>query len=382
MTASSQSRKTTWGYRLWVLHRWLGLGAGLILLCIGFSGALLLLDDELKSTVESTHHVINAPATPDAEPTPLNPSLAELERRHPGLAVSVVYWPEEHDRAVEVVLRNADRSQMRLATLNPWTGEILSSVPRIDTVHYWALQLHSRLFLGKTGMILTTFGAVSLTLLALTGLWLNRHVFRTLARAPMRLGRGARLAWSDLHKWSGSASLVFIFILGVTGLIYMILLLPGEFRSHAGHQHGAPRDTRIDWAQLPEISVLRAKAKSALPGHEFHQLVIPGGRSPAFSANLLDRDAWWWNKRATASFDARSGQLLKALTGPERTTKDRALSALSAFHFGTQGAPWVKWLYLFLGAIAPGLLSVTGFAIWFIRRRKRTARLSTTAAHT
>jgi len=364
------SKKRSMGQITWVLHRWLGLTAGLIVLALGFSGALLLLEEELKDTVEARYNKVE-PSSVDSVLVPLNPVLARLEAENPGLAVSVVYWPENKGHAVQAVLRDAERRRMLLATINPWTGEVLAVRPRIETLHYWALQLHYKLLLGKTGMILTTFASLAMILLGLTGLWLNKRVWVTLAKSPMRLGRGARLAWSDLHKWSGVVSLGWVLLLGVTGLIYMILILPGEFGSHGGHQHGAPRDVRLAWNAVPEISALRSTAKSTLPGHEFSQLVFPGGRSRSFSANMLDREAWWWDKRAVVTLDASSGKVLTAVTGPHRTARDRALSALAALHFGTMGAGWVKWLYLVLGAIAPALLSVTGAVIWWIRQRKR-----------
>lgn len=382
MSTTAKISRVTFKYRLWVLHRWLGLGAGLIVLAIAFSGGLLLLEEEIKSTVESRDYVIAAPPAGTA-PAKLNATLAQLEQKFPGHTVSVVYWPEEPNHAVEIVLRDAARSSMILATVNPWTAAIISAKPRLDTTRYWALQLHYKLLLGLPGMIATTLSSVALTLLAVTGLWLHKRAFVSLLQAPMRLGRGARLAWSDLHKWSGSLSLVLVFILGVTGVIYMALILPGEIRARAagqaGHQHGAPRDLSMKWSQLPELGSVRAAAKTALPTHEFSQLVFPGGRSPTFSANMLDRSAWWWDKRATVKLDARTGVVTEALSGPQREAKDRALSALAGFHFGTLGATWVKWLYLTLGALAPALLSVTGGVIWLIRTRKR-ARVRTNPA--
>jgi uncharacterized iron-regulated membrane protein len=377
---AARSAPRTFKYRLWVLHRWLGLGAGLVILAVALSGGLLLLEDEIKATVESRDHVVAAPPAGTA-PAKLNPALARLEERFPGQSVTVVYWPDDPAHAVEVVLRDAARSSMILATVNPWTAEIISAKPRLDTIRYWALQLHYKLLFGLPGMIATTLASVALTLLAVTGLWLHKRAFVSLLQAPMRLGRGTRLAWSDLHKWSGSLSLVLVFILGVTGVIYMVLILPGEIRARAagqaGHQHGAARDVSVKWSQLPELGALRSAAKAALPTHEFSQLVFPGGRSPTFSANMLDRSAWWWDKRGTVKLDVRTGAVTEALAGPQRTAKDRALSALAGFHFGTLGASWVKWLYLLLGAVAPAVLSITGGVIWLVRTRKR-ARTRTT----
>jgi uncharacterized iron-regulated membrane protein len=357
-----------------VLHRWLGLGAGLIVLAVAVSGGLLLLEEEIKATFEASDHVVSPVNGSTAR---LNPALAELERRHPGHTVSVVYWPEDPARAVEVVLRDATRTSMFLATVDPGTGAILSDRPRLSTVRYWALQLHYKLLLGLPGMIATTFASGALTLLAITGLWLHQRAFVSLLRIPMRLGRGARLAWSDLHRWSGALSLVLVFLLGVTGAIYMALILPGEIRARAAgeatHRHGAARDAAVKWSQLPEVGDLRTAARAALPAHEFNQLVFPGGRSATFSANMLDRSAWWWDKRGVVTLDARTGTVISALPGPQRPPKDRALSALAGLHFGTLGASWVKWLYLLLGAVAPATLAVSGTAIWLVRTRKRTA---------
>ena len=88
----------------------------------------------------------------------------------------------------------------------------------------------------------------------------------------------------------------------------------------------------------------------------------------AVSVLLVHRDAPVWQKFSRVDFDAVTGELRAVRAAADAPAGAQFRSMLAPLHFGLYGAPWVKWVY-FIGGLSPGLLALTGVAIWWQRRR-------------
>ena len=128
--------------RLWQLHSWLGLLAGVGLLVIGITGSLLVFREELEALFQ--------PALTHVEPTPagrlpLDRLLAEANRQLAGHEITgwLIQHDEPHRADILYALRHGS-DEWLIATLDPYTGRILAS-PRQSTrtLTGWLLELHS-----------------------------------------------------------------------------------------------------------------------------------------------------------------------------------------------------------------------------------------------
>ena len=408
--------------RLWQLHSWIGLLAGLGLLVIGLSASLLVFHEELEALfnralvhVEPPSHA--TPVGPVSDRTPAPPPAPQPESFAPGQRPVLLAAPANRAPTAAPAVSPSNRlpldallahAQSQLpdheitgwlprydaphladllyvierghnvwlvATLNPYTGELLAS-PRLGTTTLagWLLELHYELLAGHAGMLVAGLFAVMLCLLGVSGLWLYRAFWKNFL--TLRWRRGARILFSDLHKFVGISSVAFNLVLGFTGAYWNITHLVGEWIVGEPEQ---PMIARRLYAPTLSLDALQRDAAQRLPGFRGHFISLPSDpTAPAVTFwGAVEPRNWLTSPYgSTILYDPQ--------TGAHRATNDlrsagfwpRVLDSFRPLHFGDFGGLPVKILWA-LGGLAPGILAISGSVIWWLRRRTKTAgRLS------
>jgi uncharacterized iron-regulated membrane protein len=352
--------------RLWQLHSWLGLIAGLGLIAIGLSGSLLVFHDEIEGLIH--------PALTRVSPTPggrlpYDRLLASANRALPGYEVTG--WLVQHDHpsfADVVYVIKHDTNDWLLTTLDPYTGQLLAS-PRKDTTTFtgWMLELHYTLFANHAGVLIAgVFGAM-LFALGITGVWLYRGFWKNVF--TFRWRRGARILFSDLHKFTGITSVAFNLVLGFTGAYWNFTHVIGEWSA------GAHEDPGIHgrlYADTLSLDALIAEAARKLPGFRTNYLSLPGDlAAPAVTlyGAVEPRSSLRSPYGSYLVFDAQTGSLTSTTDLDNTSAWACVVDAFVPLHYGTFGGIFVKILWG-LGGLTPGILAVSGFSIWWLRRKK------------
>jgi uncharacterized iron-regulated membrane protein len=352
--------------RLWQLHSWLGLVAGLGLVVIGLTGSLLVFHEELETLFN--------PALVRVEPVaagrlPLDTLLAHAQRQLPNHEITgwLVQHDASHHLADQLYVIRHGRKEWLIATLDPFTGKLLAS-PRLgtSTLTGWLLELHYTFLADHTGTFIAGLFAVMLCLLGITGVWVYREFWKHLL--TFRWRRGARLLFSDLHKFVGITSVAFNLILGFTGAYWNLTHVIGEWKN--GEPEQAKFEHRLYAATL-SLDALVRDAAVRLPGFRANFISLPS--DPAAPAVTL-----WGAVEPREFLRAPYGSTVvyDPQTGAHRSTTDlrtagwwpRVVDTFTPLHYGTFGGLPVKILWC-LGGLAPGVLAVTGFILWRLRRR-------------
>ncbi len=350
---------------VWGLHRWLGLGTGLFIVVASLTGALLVLHHDLERWLHPERHVVPAPP-PEAPP---GPGLADIVRAvaplaPPGYRPLRIEPGHGATDAYKLVFIGADSSIRWSAFFDPHTGQVLWHGADQHLLTPWLLHLHMHLHAGTVGYVAMGVASLALTLLALTGVWITRGRLALLLRRPLRLGRGWRIAASDLHKWTGLVSLYFSFILGATGLWFSILIIPDELRRQAPE----PLAPAFDLTQLAPIEPALATVRAQWPGAELARIILPWDDGVGLQVRVLHREAPVWRKLSRIDFDPATGAIRRIRDARDAAWTDQLQSILGPLHFGYYGSTLVKWLYV-AGGLAPTVLCVSGTIIWWCRRR-------------
>lgn len=362
-----QQRVQRWQTYLvvWRLHRWIALTFGALIVLLSLTGGLLVMHHDLERWVYPERRVIPAPAEGAAR-APLVPVLQRLQAEAPAgfrpLRLEPAHSATDSDKVVFV---GPDRTTRWSAFVNPNTGEILWRGTDQLLLTPWLLHLHMHLQVGKWGYVATGLAGVALTVLGFTGLWITRERLTALLRHPFRKRLGWRVAFADLHKWVGMATLYFSLVLGATGVWFAVLIVPGQFRTEAR----PPLAPAFDLASLAPIEPAIAAALEQFPGSELARVIFPWDAGINLQVRLLHREAPVWEKFSRVDFHPSSGKLLKVVDARAASTSAKWQAILGPLHFGYYGSPLVKWLYV-IGGFAPALLSATGTAIWWLRRRR------------
>jgi uncharacterized iron-regulated membrane protein len=350
--------------RLWQLHSWLGLAAGLGLLVIGLTGSALVFRSELEALIH--------PGLALVEPTPagrlsFDELLADVQRQIPDHEITGwVVDPDDPTRADILWAVPHGSTDWRFATLDPYRGTLLTR-PRDDASTFtgWLLELHYAFFAAHVGMIITGILAMLLCFLGVTGVWIYREFWRHLF--TLRWGRGARILVSDFHKFIGITSVAFNLLLGFTGAYWNITHVLGE--ELAGTPQPPPMTGRLYGTTL-SLDGLVADASKRLPGFRTGYISFPW--EPGREATLYGAFAGSGPLRGPygtyLTYDPH--------TGAHQSTRDlrmqgawaQVVDAFTPLHYGNFGGLTVKILWS-LGGLSPGLLAITGFLI-FLRRRR------------
>ncbi|MFT3868035.1 MAG: PepSY-associated TM helix domain-containing protein [Nibricoccus sp.] len=356
--------------RLWQIHSWLGLITGLGLLVIGLTGSLLVFHEELEMLVN--------PGLVRVEPTatgrlPLDTLLAEAQRQLPDHEITG--WLPQYDapRLADVlyVIRHGENEWL-VATLDPYTGRLLAS-PRLgtQTLTGWLLDLHYEFFAGNTGLFIAGLFAVALCLLGISGVWIYREFWKNFL--TLRWRRGARLLFSDLHKFVGISSAAFNLLLGFTGAYWNLTHVIGHWIN------GDPPQPRIEsrlYAGSLSLDSLARDAATRFPGFRANFISLPS--DPAAPSLTF----WGTNEpRGPLTSPYGSMVVYDPQTNAHKATIDlraaglwrRIVDTFAPLHYGTFGGLPIKILWC-LGGLAPGILAVSGFVIWRLRKNVLNAR--------
>ncbi|MBA4136113.1 MAG: hypothetical protein C0518_02210 [Opitutus sp.] len=354
------------GWRVWLhvwkIHRWLGLGLGALIVLMSATGSLLVVHHELERVLERDRHV----AAPGGPAAPLAPIVDELIRRAPPGYRLYRFHPAAATDATHRFLFLAPDGKTRwTAFVVPANGRMVWSGPDQALFTPWLLGLHMQLRAGRSGYVVTMVAGIGLLLLGLTGIYVHRDRWRGLARHPFRWRLGWRVALGDLHKWVGLAAIYFPVVLGLTGAIYSWRI----FTSAPPTASSAPPPSAERFAPLEPML---AAAQAQFPDAELTRLQFPTRAGAPASVLLLHRRHPPWQKFSRVDFDTATGALRSVRAAKEAPALEQFKSLLAPLHFGFHGATWVKWAYFF-GGLTPGILALSGGALWWMRRRGKRA---------
>lgn len=373
--------------RLYAWHSWLGLITGAFLILIGFSGALAVFKHEIDWLATPALRV--APKEPAASVDRL---LSSLQARYPGGKIEMIWFQEDSRSAHEAHVRTAGGERLEVH-LDPHTAEVRGERRIIGQV--WPLsnlirQFHVRLLMGFWGRVFVGAFGGALFLSCLTGLYVYRNWIKTFFR--VRLGLGLKLLVSDLHKSVGLFSLVFNLIIAATGAV---LGLENLYNKARHDWLGIQREERPklspeilrslgDSAQVLPLSRLLESAAQAFPEMKPGYIQFPRKRGEAVVIAGHPIGMLVTRNSCKVAIDPFGGVVLKAEREGKGSLSARMYDLVEPLHFGNFGgrvrgrllayAGWFEYgakvIWCILG-MAPGLLAISGFYLWFSRKRPK-----------
>lgn len=355
--------------RIWQIHSWLGLVAGLGLIVIGLTGSLLVFHDEIEALFN--------PGIVRVEPTaagrlPAGELLASAKRQLPDHRIAGwLYQLDKPFQADLLYVREPGSPEWFIATVNQYTGEVLAS-PRLGTETFtgWVLELHYTFFADDVGVAAAGLIGLLLVLLGVSGVYLYRDFWKNLL--TLRLGRSTRILFSDTHKFIGITTVAFNLILGFTGAYWNITHIIGHIVED--HDEDKPASAAIHYAEPLDLDALVADTDARIPGYlpRFVSLPTEEGWPITFygeaPGNFLTGPYG-----STVSYDAQTHAFVSMRDVRKAGLWTRIADTFTPLHYGTFGGMTVKILWT-LGGLTPGALAITGFVMWWLRRRRAPTR--------
>lgn len=340
---------------LFNLHLWTAMTAGLLLVLLGGTGAILAFEEPID-------HALNPglfDVRPRGAPLPAGSMLASARRAFPRNRVTMLMFGKAPDLSTMALVRGVGS-----VYIDPYTGRIMGTRNNhyfTQTVH----QLHIRLLLGNTGSYILGVAGAVLVFLTASGLYL----WWPLKRVTVDGSKSWRRLNFDLHHAVGFYSSAFLLILSFTG----VMIAFDEYTVPAMYQvtHSEPADldtesTPVEGARPISPDRALSLAVAALPGASLVSLMPPAGPDGSYRVGLHFPEDRTPGGRSQVYVDQFSGAVLSVQNSRTAPAGTRLVNLNRALHTGDIGGLPTKILACLM-SLAVVLQAFTGFVMWWKR---------------
>lgn len=366
---------TSRSIRIWTwLHKWSSLVCTVFMLLLCLTGLPLVFEHEIAHALDDE---VEPPALAHEGPrASLDAVLAAARARYPDRIVQFGSQPEDDDRMWFVTLTPtpAPTQDFKSIGIDARTGRFVAEPPTHGTFMTVVRRLHVDLFAGLPGtLFLGAMGVLLLVALG-SGVVLYAPFMRKLAFGTVRHDRSPRAKWLDLHNLLGIATLVWVFVVGATGVVNT--WAEPIFKTWQADQVAtllAPYAGRPFVAEADRGSMQLAleHAQAAAPGTRLAFMAFPGTSfSSPHHVTFFMRGATPLTSRLLRPVlvDAHTTAVTAA---PPLPWYVAALLISQPLHFGDYGGLPMKVLWALLDLATIAVLG-SGLYLWLRPRRKLT----------
>jgi uncharacterized iron-regulated membrane protein len=349
---------------LFQVHLWIGVlvGAYIALICV--TGAALVFRIDMQRALHPDLF------TPSAEgpATDAWVIMESVKSSYPRDRLSGVDAPTTSRPTYLAYVTRGDRFLTLL--LDPLSGRLLGELPE-DSLVRTVQDLHFDLLAGRAGRRVNGIGAYLLLAMCVTGAiiwWQGVASWRRGFTVDFRR-RWKRVTW-ELHSAIGIWMVLLISMWAVTGIYFAF---PSGFRSAINwispvSVARAPQSRPAPSPQPPLMwRTLIEKAQHHVPDQFVARVVVPSTGRAAFLVMFSNVRPTPTDAQLTSVYlDQFTGEVLDEPPRARQTVGDLVMTWAAPLHVGSFGGFGVKLAWLMLG-LAPPLLFVTGFIMWWTR---------------
>lgn len=347
-----------------VLHRWVGLTFGCILVLAAITGTLLVVAKPLDAALHPELFNSSGPIR-----APLQPVVSRLRTEFGPQAAFNVRIPADGGQSLQVAISG------------PWAGTVyVDAATALDLGRRAAdegffntlFELHSTLYAGDTGRATLACAALVYCLLLVSGLvlWWPRswqHAF------AVRHRLGSMVALRDLHRAAGAALGWLVLVSVVTGayMAWRPLANWVTYLSEAQVAASPPMKTVSDAMAVPAtIDAAVQRALEHWPGAKASVVHVPARSVSAARIRMRLPDDPHPIGMSTVWLDPLSGSVRQARRWSELEAGSRAFSIIYPLHAGSLFGV-ATLLLTFIAGLGLAGLGCTGIWTWCQRRFKR-----------
>ncbi|ANH79687.1 peptidase [Niabella ginsenosidivorans] len=384
------------------LHLWLGMTVGLLVFIISITGALYVFKDEVQDLLRKDAIFHHEQDIRNKTPLPVHMLKAAVQAQcKEKYNVQWVDIPIDKKRSYQFVYYKTNPEGWnyfrelviyKTAYVNPFTGRVIAVFDEkngffniVKFIH-WSFLLHS-----SWGKYLTGIPVLIFLVMLITGiiLWWPKNKKARKQRLWFRWKNVK--AWRrknyDLHNISGFYALSFAFIIALTGLFYAFPFVGSAvYFAFSGGKTSLPDFSGIVTTAPDSVrntttaDKICAQVEALYPTAFSYSLVLDNEQKERTGFTVYVRQlSYSYHIMHQLIFDANSGRLLRNYNYREKNLGEKAIDANYDVHVGAiLGLP-TKILAFIVSSICASL-PVTGFLIWYGRRRKKHPRATVSKA--
>ncbi|PCJ24648.1 MAG: hypothetical protein COA96_08985 [SAR86 cluster bacterium] len=350
-------------------HAWLGFKLSILMFIICLTGTLATVSNEIDWLVNPMLRVQSM-----EEPINWQAMYDNFQQQYPEDTMVFLESPLYSNFASIGLVRTSEGT-LRRVFFNPYSGEINGDLPWAASVQRMLRDLHRfLLFPVSFGAYLVSFFGVVLFASLVSALFVYKKWWRGFFK--LRLNRGRRILFGDLHRVMGLWSLWFLLIISLTGTWYLVERVAratgNGFGSPVPMVEVDPESSTID-NEFVSVDVAVAAAKAVIPRLKVHYLNLPVRRTSRIQPYVISgqSDAFMVRPNANRVYiNPLNGEVLEYVDVRDATISRRLMDSVDPLHFGNFAGIGFKLLYLIFGLITLAM-TLTGIWMWLKRNKKR-----------
>ncbi len=361
------------------LHLWPSIVSGIIVVFVCLTGTIIVYGDEIMEWTAGDGRYVKEIK---ANRVTSDELMAAVKAFNPNMAVSELVFFKDPKRTVRIRVFNPKERKVGMLYVDPYTAEVVKSD---DTIYFFFVtaHLHANLLAGEAGHLIVAISTIIFVVSCITGLvlwWPKRWTKKTFQDSftVKWKARFKRLNY-DLHNVYGFYSLILCFILGMTGLIIFFhpladftLKLSGASTEHMELPPAIEGKKSMDMVPIVYRLFEDNCADKKNIGIWVHGLEKVGAYMFAAGTTGLKST----ENLAVAVIDKYTGERIAVQKQDEK--HETVENIVWQLHMGQWWGQFGK-LSTFLAGIIATSLPITGFLIWWGKRKKKPKRRTQTS---
>lgn len=381
------------------LHLWLGLGVGFLIFIISITGALYVFKDEIENATRKDMIYHNEQNIDQKQILPIRTLekavVAQVKEKYPVHWVNIpidkkmsylFYWYEHDPKGWNYF---DEFPIYKVAYVNPYNGKVLGTYDEKNGFFQIVKMIHWSFLLKQSwGTYVVGIPVLIFVFMLISGiiLWWPKNKAARKQRFSFKWKNVQN--WKrknyDLHNILGFYASVFALIFSITGLFYAFLFVQSSiyfifsggktaYPDFSSIKTKAPIELRTE-GTLDKISnTVKAKYPDSYNfsidlGHEH----MDDHEHPNFEV-YVKHLSYSYHKSSSLIFDENSGELLHTHDMKDKNFGEKTVGANYDIHVGSiLGLP--TKIIAFIVSLICASLPVTGFMIWWGRRKKKTPK--------
>ncbi|EOR95074.1 PepSY-associated TM helix domain protein [Arcticibacter svalbardensis MN12-7] len=342
---------------------WLGLSTGLIVFVISITGCIYVFEEEIRNSTQTEHLYV-----PVQKKTfiGLAKVISNFEHVAPKGKITLIRITEEKPNATVEI-----NTGKKVYYFNPYNGSLVyeGKPDWLDTVQ----EIHTSLLLGESGKFIQRWSVVIFVLMLITGLilWFPNQMRLLRQSVNIKWKASAKRVNYDLHNVLGFYASGILIVIALSGLFFAFK----EVKLAASFFTG----TKLSEGRNIESLQPLFNKKLAIRYDNVYQTILDQYDKPNSTSISIRKTGElrlrmvypykWTRKQNTFFFDDSNSQLLRAKLYKDFNAADFIEATNYDLHTGKLFGLFSKVIACMASLIAASL-PVTGFMIWWNKRRK------------
>lgn len=372
------------------IHLWLGLTSGLVVFILGVTGCLLVFEEEIRllNGTSRIYKTVEKKALPTMSPSQVMKKAKEavpsegssvysiFKKKENAAVITWHYTPNPDDHTV--------RGQYYGITQDPYTGEVLTIE---DWNHdFWGtiFHLHTTLLLPpKTGTAIVSYATLVFVVLMITGLilWYPKSKKGFKQRFTVKWSASTKRLNYDLHNVFGFYMTWIAIFIALTGMIMGLgwfsdavyyAASGGETLDFSDGPQSTPPTDSSDVSVSRQDRIIDSLVAVTISGEKDlfeYSVGYPEDEAELINVSVFTNKGKTYYRHNEFAYDRYSGELLSSEFWREHNAGERIMHLNYSIHLGLIGGLPTKIL-AFLASLIAASLPITGFYIWWGRRKK------------